>query len=89
MVGRGLRTADGKTECLILDHSDNHTRLGFVTDINYDTLDDGKARTKAKPKKAEALPRKMPPVQLPEATEDADVPRLRLHAEVEMRCRHR
>jgi hypothetical protein len=34
IVGRGLRTADGKDECLILDHSDNHTRLGFVTDID-------------------------------------------------------
>jgi superfamily II DNA or RNA helicase len=28
MVGRGLRTAEGKTDCLILDHSDNHIRLG-------------------------------------------------------------
>jgi superfamily II DNA or RNA helicase len=33
MIGRGLRTADGKDDCLILDHSDNHIRLGFVTDI--------------------------------------------------------
>jgi DNA repair protein RadD len=42
MVGRGLRTAPGKADCLILDHSDNHTRLGFVTDIHHDHLDDGK-----------------------------------------------
>src|SRR5439155_12036812 len=41
LVGRGLRTADGKTEALILDHSDNHVRLGFVTDIHYDELDQG------------------------------------------------
>ena len=34
IIGRGLRTADGKTDCLILDHSDNHTRLGFVTSID-------------------------------------------------------
>jgi hypothetical protein len=34
IVGRGLRTAEGKTDCLILDHSDNHGRLGFVTDID-------------------------------------------------------
>jgi len=34
IVGRGLRTAPGKDDCLILDHSDNHTRLGFVTDID-------------------------------------------------------
>jgi DNA repair protein RadD len=34
IIGRGLRTAPGKDDCLILDHSDNHTRLGFVTDID-------------------------------------------------------
>ena len=44
IVGRGLRTADGKDHCLILDHSDNHLRLGFVTDIDesYIGLHDGK-----------------------------------------------
>jgi len=34
IVGRGLRTAEGKDHCLILDHSDNHARLGFVTDVD-------------------------------------------------------
>ena len=34
IIGRGLRTAKGKDHCLILDHSDNHLRLGFVTDID-------------------------------------------------------
>ena len=45
IVGRGLRTAPGKDHCLILDHSDNHQRLGFVTDIDesYVGLHDGKA----------------------------------------------
>jgi DNA repair protein RadD len=60
MIGRGLRTAEGKADCLILDHSDNHDRLGFVTDIHHDELDDGKVRPKAKPKDAEALPKKCP-----------------------------
>jgi DNA repair protein RadD len=60
MIGRGLRTAEGKTDCLILDHSDNHARLGFATDIIHDKLDDGKVRPKAKPKDAEALPKKCP-----------------------------
>jgi DNA repair protein RadD len=60
MVGRGLRTADGKDDCLILDHSDNHARLGFVTDIHHDELDDGKPRPKAEPKAREALPKKCP-----------------------------
>jgi superfamily II DNA or RNA helicase len=44
MIGRGLRTADGKTDCLILDHSDNHARLGFSDDIHHDELDDGRVR---------------------------------------------
>jgi DNA repair protein RadD len=44
IVGRGLRTAPGKDHCLILDHSDNHLRLGFVTDIDesYTGLHDGR-----------------------------------------------
>jgi DNA repair protein RadD len=58
--GRGLRTADGKDDCLILDHSDNHLRLGFVTDIHHDELADGKPRVKAEPKAIEALPKKCP-----------------------------
>lgn len=48
MIGRGLRTAEGKTDCLILDHSDTHERLGFVTDISYDELDTGKKKTDKK-----------------------------------------
>lgn len=42
MIGRGLRTAPGKSQCIILDHADNHARLGFVTDIGHDRLNDGK-----------------------------------------------
>ena len=42
IIGRGLRTAHGKQTCLILDHSDTHARLGFVTDIHHDTLSTGK-----------------------------------------------
>ncbi len=48
MVGRGLRTAEGKDYCLILDHSDTHNRLGFVADIHHLTLDDGKKRENKK-----------------------------------------
>ena len=44
MIGRGLRTAEGKDHCLILDHSDTTLRLGFVTEIHSDVLDDGTAR---------------------------------------------
>jgi superfamily II DNA or RNA helicase len=60
MVGRGLRIAEGKADCLILDHSDNHTRLGFVTDIHHDKLDDGRPRPKGEAKPREALPKKCP-----------------------------
>jgi DNA repair protein RadD len=47
-IGRGLRMAEGKDDCLILDHSDTHLRLGFVTDIHHDVLDDGRPRARAK-----------------------------------------
>jgi DNA repair protein RadD len=58
IVGRGLRTALGKSDCLILDHSDNHSRLGFVTSIHHAELDDGKGK---KPKeKKKPSPRECP-----------------------------
>lgn len=34
IMGRGLRTANGKDYLLVLDHSLNHLTLGFVTDID-------------------------------------------------------
>ena len=46
-IGRGLRTAEGKDHLLILDHAGNHLRLGMVTDIGQDHLDDGKERQSA------------------------------------------
>lgn len=53
-------TANGRLvhNCLILDHSDTTLRLGFVTDIHHDALDDGRERQKAEPRqKPEALPK--------------------------------
>lgn len=47
MIGRGLRTAPGKSECVLLDHADNHARLGFVIDIRHDALRTGKDKTPA------------------------------------------
>ncbi len=61
IIGRGLRTAPGKNEAgglLILDHSDNHIRLGFVTDISRDHLDDG--REKARAEASVPLPKECP-----------------------------
>jgi DNA repair protein RadD len=45
-IGRGLRTAPGKTDLLILDHSTTTMRLGFVNDIYalHTQLDDGKPK---------------------------------------------
>jgi DNA repair protein RadD len=48
MIGRGLRPANGKDHCLILDHSDTTLRLGFVTDIHHEHLNDGKTRASRK-----------------------------------------
>jgi len=48
IIGRALRTSHGKEEALILDHSDTTSKLGFVTDIDHDELDDGKPSSKAR-----------------------------------------
>ena len=60
IIGRGLRTAPGKADCIILDHSDTTLRLGFVDDIVHEELDDGtgaKAATRERGGKAERLPK--------------------------------
>jgi superfamily II DNA or RNA helicase len=59
-IGRGLRTAEGKNHLLILDHAGNHLRLGIVTDIGQDHLDDGEERQNASKrscKRCEPLPK--------------------------------
>jgi superfamily II DNA or RNA helicase len=60
IIGRALRTATGKREALILDHADNHARLGFVTDIHHDRLLAGKERNKTRKEKGEPLPKECP-----------------------------
>lgn len=57
MIGRALRTAPGKTEALILDHADNHARLGFVTDIHHPHLLDGKGKNPTRKEQGEAMPK--------------------------------
>ena len=54
-------TANGRLvhNCLILDHSDTTLKLGFVTDIHHDKLDDGTVNRKAAVKR-EALPKECP-----------------------------
>lgn len=39
IIGRGLRTAEGKSHCLILDLAGNHHRLGFATECGLDKMD--------------------------------------------------
>lgn len=56
IIGRGLRIADGKADCVILDHSDTHQRLGMVTDIDHDALCTGRD-AKEKAKAAERKPK--------------------------------
>lgn len=60
MIGRGLRKADGKADCLILDHSDTTLRLGFVTDIHHEELDDGKRKSVEASAAKPALPKACP-----------------------------
>jgi DNA repair protein RadD len=61
MIGRGLRVAEGKDHCLILDHSDTTLRLGFPDQIHHDALDDG-TRRRTSPRRAaeERLPKECP-----------------------------
>ena len=60
MIGRGLRTAEGKQDCLILDHSDTHLRLGFVTDIQHETLHDGSKAYSEPQERKQPLPKDCP-----------------------------
>jgi hypothetical protein len=57
-IGRGLRPAPGKDDLLILDHSDTHLRLGFVSDIEHIDLHTG--REAAAAPKSVRLPKECP-----------------------------
>ena len=60
ILGRALRTAEGKEFALILDHTDTTSRLGFVTDIHHDTLSMGKLDKSAPIKRGPPLPKPCP-----------------------------
>jgi DNA repair protein RadD len=59
IIGRALRTAEGKDHALILDHTDTTARLGMVTDIHHERLHDGRmdSNDKTPAKRAAVLPR--------------------------------
>jgi superfamily II DNA or RNA helicase len=61
MVGRGLRISPGKDDgCIVLDHSGNTERHGFVTDDMPTELDDGSKKESVAPKKEPRLPKPCP-----------------------------
>jgi superfamily II DNA or RNA helicase len=53
IIGRALRTAVGKADAIILDHSDTTLNLGFVTDIQHARLSDGSERKSSASARAE------------------------------------
>jgi superfamily II DNA or RNA helicase len=59
IIGRGLRTAEGKRDCLILDHSDTTLRLGFPEEVEAEHryLDGGKENQSARQEREEPLPK--------------------------------
>jgi DNA repair protein RadD len=59
-IGRGLRVAPGKADCIILDHAGNHLRLGMVTDIHQDRLDDGSKAENSKQREAKERAEPLP-----------------------------
>lgn len=61
MAGRCLRPSEGKEYALILDHSGSTKELGFPTDDQDLTLDDGKSReANKKRERKEPLPKSCP-----------------------------
>jgi DNA repair protein RadD len=58
-IGRGLRLAPGKDRLIVLDHAGNSLRLGLVTDIHHEHLDDGtpNSRSAEASEKTVPLPR--------------------------------
>jgi superfamily II DNA or RNA helicase len=59
-IGRGLRTADGKSELILLDHTDTVVNLGLPSDIRFDRLCDGKMALGSEVEKKPPLPKCCP-----------------------------
>lgn len=60
MMGRGLRPAENKTDCLIIDHAGNCLRNGLPTDDLPDTLDDGNGKNPDRKVKQQDKPEREP-----------------------------
>lgn len=79
-----------KPDCLVLDHSDSTLTLGFVTDITYDALDDGKPSAKRPDiKSKEALPKECPQCHYVRAPKVSSCPSCGFTPEVATRVRMR
>ena len=59
-IGRGLRVNPGTEDCTILDFAGNSLRLGLVTDICHERLDDTKPGEKQPAQSVERLPKPCP-----------------------------
>jgi DNA repair protein RadD len=60
IIGRALRTADGKDKAVILDHTDTTMRLGFASDIHHEHLNGGKFKQADKVVRVPRLPKPCP-----------------------------
>jgi DNA repair protein RadD len=82
MAGRVLRPAPGKERALLLDHSGSTARLGHPCDDLPLALDDGKPRTSGSKstERRESLPTKVREMQPHEASENPQVPGLRIRS---------
>jgi superfamily II DNA or RNA helicase len=74
-IGRGLRTAPEKINCILLDHASNARRLGVPIDIDFAGLDMGKGGKAAKRKDAAAI---VEAIFCPECHVQLPVPRPRV-----------
>ena len=57
MIGRGLRTADGKRDCLVLDHAGNVHRHGFAADPREWTLQGKRSIVEHEPRSSSRVDR--------------------------------
>lgn len=60
IIGRALRTAPGKTDALIFDHTDTTLKLGLPTSINHTRLRTAKTDAEEKKRKAEGKDHPLP-----------------------------
>lgn len=66
LFGRGLRICEGKTDCLVLDHSGNCARFFDACESFFDTGADALCDGKPKPKKKAAEKKDKEPMKCPQ-----------------------